>query len=186
MKPITSKIKLQHKKCTQCGVLLPVGNFHRDTYKKTGLQSSCIECNKRQRPFYTQDPHNKQHILLVAKNYRETHKDDKGYISSRLCGAARKRAKKKGLPFNITKDDIMQVFYDYCPALGIKLRMGDQKVHDCSPTLDRLIPELGYIKGNIAVISSLANRIKSTADAELIQKVADWIKTFKNDKKERP
>ena len=33
-----------------------------------------------------------------------------------------------------------------------------------SPTLDRLIPELGYVPGNIAVISMKANRIKSDTD----------------------
>jgi hypothetical protein len=47
---------------------------------------------------------------------------------------------------------------------------------DASPALDKIIPSKGYIPGNIAVISTLANRIKNNAtDPEILRKVADWM-----------
>jgi uncharacterized protein YejL (UPF0352 family) len=47
--------------------------------------------------------------------------------------------------------------------------------HDGSPQLDRLVPELGYVVGNVAVISRLANTIKSNATPQQIRAVADWF-----------
>lgn len=87
---------------------------------------------------------------------------------------AKIRAKEKNMPFNITiKDLIIPV---YCPVLGIKIEHGIGKPHDGSPSLDRLIPELGYVKGNIVVISHKANMIKSIGTAEEHLKVAEYIK----------
>jgi hypothetical protein len=44
-----------------------------------------------------------------------------------------------------------------------------------SPTLDKIIPELGYVRGNIAVISHRANRIKSDATLAEVLKLAAWL-----------
>jgi hypothetical protein len=44
-----------------------------------------------------------------------------------------------------------------------------------SPSLDRLIPEFGYIPGNVAWICMRCNTIKSDASALEIRRVADWI-----------
>jgi hypothetical protein len=60
--------------------------------------------------------------------------------------------------------------------LGIPLVMGDKYAHDNSPSLDRIIPELGYVKGNIMVISHKANTIKSNANIEELEKVFCFIR----------
>ncbi len=60
----------------------------------------------------------------------------------------------------------------FCPALGIPLyrAAGSAAQGPNSPTLDRIVPELGYVRGNVRVISSRANQIKSDATpAELLQ-----------------
>ncbi len=77
-----------------------------------------------------------------------------------------------GIPFNLSIEDI--VIPDRCPALGIPLRPGSGVSHDGSPQLDRLVPDLGYVKGNVVVISRLANTIKQRATANQIRAVADW------------
>jgi hypothetical protein len=86
---------------------------------------------------------------------------------------AKCRAKKKGVPFTITEDDI--TVPEFCPILGIKLRKGTRKVHHDSPSLDRLIPELGYVPGNVFVISNRANAIKNTGTVEEHRRIADWM-----------
>lgn len=85
-------------------------------------------------------------------------------------GWAKQRAKKKRLPFNLTLDDV--IIPTHCPALGIKLIPGSSGSQ--SPTLDRIIPSLGYTKGNVVVISALANAIKSTGTPSEILKVAKF------------
>jgi hypothetical protein len=88
---------------------------------------------------------------------------------------AKKRAASAGVPITISLSDI--VVPDVCPVLGIPLMRAAGSVcgTDNSPSLDRIVPELGYVPGNIAVISSRANMIKSTGTAEEHRKVADWI-----------
>ena len=91
-----------------------------------------------------------------------------------MLSAAKKRAKAKGFLFDLDIVDI--VIPDICPALGIALIKGDGVSTDSSPALDRIIPSKGYVKGNVAVISTRANRIKSNATYSEIQMVADWVK----------
>lgn len=51
------------------------------------------------------------------------------------------------------------------------------KYRDNSPSLDKLIPDLGYVKGNVAVISWRANRFKSDGTLEEIRMIADWMES---------
>lgn len=64
---------------------------------------------------------------------------------------------------------------DTCPILGISLKAG-VRVTDASPSLDRVINELGYVRGNVRVISHKANRIKSNASLHDVLAVADYIR----------
>lgn len=71
---------------------------------------------------------------------------------------ARGRAEQQDVPFNLTVDDI--AIPEFCPVLGIPLYCGDGSSCDNSPTLDKIVPEVGYVPGNILVVSNRANRIK--------------------------
>jgi hypothetical protein len=91
-----------------------------------------------------------------------------------LLNAARRRATKSCIPFTITLADV--VIPKYCPVLGIELKRSKGTVGDASPTLDRFVPALGYVPGNVAVISMLANRIKTNATSEQIELVLKWLR----------
>lgn len=111
------------------------------------------------------------------------------YESRRQCRpevglyyAARHRAKQHCLPFSISKEDIAGVWPKdgLCPVTRLPLRQNwDKAVGGASPdspTLDRIVPEMGYVPGNIAVISMRANRIKNgETDPKIIRMVADWL-----------
>lgn len=83
---------------------------------------------------------------------------------------------------------------DNCPILGCKLQYGivppnmvDGKKHFYKggmkgkkrpanlATLDRLIPEKGYVPGNVFVISDRANRLKNNATLDEILAIAKYI-----------
>ena len=99
----------------------------------------------------------------------------------RLINAARSRAKRKGLPFNLEMGDV--IIPPLCPILGIPLAFAEGQADNNSPALDKLVPELGYIKGNVAVISYLANRVKSDGTAEEHLKIADWMDSMVQSRK---
>lgn len=89
-----------------------------------------------------------------------------------MLSRARQRAKKKGIPFDLDIDDIF--IPENCPILGIPLRLnkgGRSGYFDDSPSLDRINPTYGYTKGNVRVISSRANRLKSDATIAEIEAV---------------
>jgi len=99
--------------------------------------------------------------------------------------SARNRCKKSKVPFLISVEDVKKVWPegDICPVLKIPLQIntgpsGRRGPSDNSPTLDRKKPELGYVVGNIAVISHKANRIKNNeTDPVVLRKIADWLET---------
>lgn len=42
---------------------------------------------------------------------------------------------------------------------------------DHTPTLDRIIPKLGYVPGNVIIVSARANRIRNDATVDELYKV---------------
>lgn len=91
-----------------------------------------------------------------------------------LHRVAKYRASKRGLDFDITPEDI--IIPDYCPILGMKLEVGEGAGgKSTSPSLDRIDNTKGYVKGNVQVISNLANSMKSTATPEQLRKFAEWV-----------
>ena len=83
-----------------------------------------------------------------------------------MLARIKSRAKKLGIPFNITEEDIN--IPEVCPVLGVRLerQKGNGKHCNYTPSLDRIVPALGYIKGNVRVISNRANLLKSNATLE--------------------
>ena len=94
----------------------------------------------------------------------------------RLLRNARNRAKKKDMPFDLQLDDI--VVPQFCPLTDIQLVShegtgGHRGPRWNSPTLDRVDPSRGYVRGNIRVISSLANSLMgSQTDPDLLAEAA--------------
>lgn len=93
----------------------------------------------------------------------------------RMWRRAKRRAKERGLPFEIERSDI--VIPVACPILGYTLVVKSGKSGGTynSPSLDKIKPELGYIKGNIQVISQRANAMKADASLEELRMFATWI-----------
>lgn len=87
-----------------------------------------------------------------------------------LWMSAKKRSKDKSLPFTIALCDV--VIPKKCPVLGIELKAhhtGNPGVYDDSPSLDRIVPSLGYTKNNTWVISGRVNRAKSNLSLQELE-----------------
>lgn len=91
-----------------------------------------------------------------------------------LWDVARKRSKARGIPFSITTQDI--VIPTHCPVFGIPLTRCGSSLYPDTMTLDRVIPQLGYIPGNVEVISFRANRLKSNATWRELQLLSDYMR----------
>lgn len=138
--------------CRCCKISKPLSDFTTNKYSKHGFDYECKECKNS-----------------LAKTIRQSSEGRKRELVNR-CKATSKR---KNLPFDLTVDDIILV--DICPILGIRIDYKLDKKSDHSPSIDRLIPELGYVKENIAIISERANRIKNDATVDEIRKLLDYL-----------
>lgn len=88
---------------------------------------------------------------------------------------ARTRARRDGLPCTITEEDIEMP--SHCPVLGrcLVLYEGRQGGRDDSPSLDKIVPSMGYVPGNILVVSQKANRLKNQLS---IEQLAAFVRLY--------
>ncbi len=63
-------------------------------------------------------------------------------------------------------------------VFGLNKHVGEGKLYDDSPSLDKIIPKLGYVKGNVWVVSNKANRIKSNATIEELELLVKNLKSY--------
>lgn len=94
----------------------------------------------------------------------------------RMLLSAKQRAKRDGIPFDLTEDDLD--IPDVCPVLGIPF--GTNQWYD-SPSLDKTIPELGYVKGNVAVISARANILKRDGTLKEFEALVSYLREQTNE-----
>jgi len=144
----------------------------------TGLQRRCLECDRqrKKREYKTDGGARKDR----CRSYRETNRKkviERAAERRRrlpeffMLKSAGRRARKGGYVCTITVHDI--VIPKFCPLLGIKLERGNGKLNPASPSLDKIIPDLGYVPGNVWVVSHRANSIKQNATPKELQTLVD-------------
>jgi hypothetical protein len=109
--------------------------------------------------------------------YDQRRRDDPEIWARHMVCSLRGRCKRKGLPFDLTAPDLAQLIPAdrICPAIGIPIIFGG-KLSRNSPSIDRLTPSLGYVRGNIAIISHKANSMKQDCvDPAEVRRLADWM-----------
>jgi predicted nucleic acid-binding Zn ribbon protein len=123
-------------------------NCGKDT---TGLRSDAKYCSNKCRNFSN---HQTNYLVNLYK-------------------VTRARAIKRNIPFDIEIEDI--IIPDICPVFNIPIKRGIGSMSNNSPSIDKIIPELGYVKGNVWVISMKANRVKSDLSKEELKLFAKTI-----------
>lgn len=141
----------------------------------------CIECARVKKldwAFNNQEKVNEKSRLRRMNNPEASkiydysrYRDDPSF---KMLTAAKQRAKAKNLEFNIDIGDI--IIPKFCPLLNIPIFVTDNKVGANSPTIDRIKNELGYVKGNVIVISHIANRCKQNLNSTELFKLAENLK----------
>ena len=111
---------------------------------------------------------NKEKYLEIRRNSRENNP------ALRLINSTKKTAKVKGIEHNLLPEDL--ILPEYCPLLEIKIdySAGNGK-NMYNPSVDRIDSSKGYVKGNVEVMSSLANIMKNKATIEQLKTFAKNI-----------
>lgn len=143
------------KKCNVCGKIKPFDELCRDSSRSDGVKPLCKECKhkkdadywkdnawrltKRNKGYKHRSPERYQDVLKQQREYKAKNRERSLYLQ------ARKRSEKFSLPFSIAMEDIE--IPDVCPLLGIPINKKPSKLNnrDNSPSLDRIIPSMGYV-----------------------------------------
>jgi len=94
------------------------------------------------------------------------------------CSKLKAKARDNNIEFNLDSKYLQDIFPkdNRCPALEFTFKRGDGKRIDESPTLDRIVPNKGYVKGNVQWVSGLANQIMSSATPDQVVQVGEYFK----------
>lgn len=145
-----------HKRCSICKAIKPVAGFSAGNPR-------CRQCNG----IYMQNYRQRPGVIAEARTLTAKRR--------RILNALRSRCTRDKVPFNLTIDDIQ--IPEFCPVLGVRLVLDAHTLSTCSPSLDRLIGSLGYVKGNVRVMSHRANTLISNGTLEEHEKVVAFLRT---------
>lgn len=147
--------------CRKCRNPKPLIEFQygRKGQKYEYRFSYCNECRKKQ-------------------NYLSLNSDVNRFLSDRF-NRMRLRAKKKNIPCNITKEEFFNQYHKQnglCFYTDVKLicEVGSE-LHRDSLSIDKVIPEKGYVVNNVVFTTQRINGCKSDLSLQEIQK---WMPTF--------
>lgn len=149
--------------CPVCDSDLPYYKFRISKKSHTGRVWCCAECEDKRNvsPNNFRKEYDKEFKDRIYKQKRDSR--IRNFIHA-MWKAAKSRAEHRGIEFNIEESDI--TIPERCPLLGIPLICGTKEDYNNSPSLDRIDNTMGYVKGNIWVISKKANTMKSSATLE--------------------
>ena len=147
-------------------------------HKARGL---CLQCYGAS--YYVD---NAERIRVRTSEYRQTRLDEARAVNRAryynpvdfrkiMLARAKERAKSGGIVFDLAFDDFE--IPEVCPVLGLPLARNTSGTGPApnSPSLDRIDPSQGYVRGNVQVISKLANSMKQNASVEELRSFAHWV-----------
>lgn len=166
---MTKAIRRAREEAAEAGLETYVG---RDCHRNHGGEryvekhgGSCVSCY---------DEHKK---AMKARHHRTYMDRSKKNRELWMWRRARARASARGIPFSISVEDIK--IPTRCPVLGFPLqttKVGKKGSYRARPTLDRRINELGYVPGNVFVISHKANTLKSDATEQELEAILRYVR----------
>jgi hypothetical protein len=172
------------KFCHSCSTEKSVEQFTRSSSTRDGL---CVECRDCSRSRSSRNYHAKAEERRASRRvYYATHREDcisywgrrrtrdpVGCTARQMVNSIQTRTRRRGTGYDesfVTIPRIEKLLRDSpaCSMCGVVLNFGSKgrgaaarRSHDNSPSLDRFIPELGYVEGNIGVLCHKCNTRKN-------------------------
>ena len=153
--------------------------YHKSSARRDGHNNECKACIHAR---YKEDPQG------IEKRKKHTDKwkqaNPKSLWVHWAVHRAKRRAKEKAVPFNLTSKDLIPLVPDACPVFGTPFIFTGNASGgiDTSPSIDRIDPKKGYVLENVAIISVKANALKNAYTAGELMQVALWLNEIEHDK----
>lgn len=168
--------------CTLCLDFLTPQSFIKRSPPHKSFTRNCRECLKTRREELKEGKRITSSRLYSEKRKEilfQKHKWNREHPRELMLISTQARSRRFNIPCTITLKDI--VIPERCPVFGFPLVSRDmvsikrKSGAPNSPSIDRIIPALGYIPGNVQVISLKANMMKSSRSPKEWEQFARWI-----------
>ena len=94
---------------------------------------------------------------------------------------ARSRSQFLRVPFDLTPEYLESIWTGVCPVLGIPISITEKDRSDeFAAELDRFVPALGYVQGNVTFLSRRANRLKNNVTTKELKQLIEWMEKYEN------
>lgn len=152
---------------------------HERTPDNVGANRYCITCERARE--VTRSKKRQENPEALREYNEKKYAYNKRRPKHIMVESAKSRAKKRNLPCTITVDDFE--IPEFCPVLGVPLWTSATKSESShagpnSPSLDRFHPALGYVPGNVVVISQRANLLKGDGTLEEHKRLVAWMESW--------
>jgi hypothetical protein len=179
------------KLCNKCKELKSTSEFYRNRTRPDGFGSQCKQCVKdhmitvtEKKQLYRKKYYQRPEVKERGKQkiIKRKLEDPRLYKIQRLLYNAKYRARDKNMKFSVTASDLGDWrSMIHCPILPwIVLNWESNNCSDNCPTIDRQDNTLGYVPGNVHIVSWRANSIKSNATDKEIIALAKYLTEPKN------
>jgi hypothetical protein len=156
------------KQCNTCGVKKSLSEFYQRAEDDNKHMALCKPCaNARTR-----------------KNYRTTKATKQGH-ALQIFNKRKNAARREGILFDIDFEYMFSLPSENCAILNMPLSWCElsDKPRDNTPSIDKIIPEKGYVKGNVAWVSYRANSLKGNGTLDEHAAIVEYIKFALNKNK---
>lgn len=170
---VPGEYRPRRKQCRACGNRQWRESYERNKGKWASKSKERINAYHRKR---RADPETNKKILLDVAKYRERHK------IKCLARAAKARARKGGIDCDaVFLDELGKGRPENCECCG---RTFDYKAPPIRPgrpgrsmpSLDRIDPTKGYVRGNVGIICWRCNAIKRDGTLEELEAIVRYMK----------
>ena len=143
--------------CQACGQTKPVEQFPVRNDRSGRYRPYCAGCARdAQRARYAAHKKQQPFKLKVTR--------------------ARSRAQHLRVPFDLTAVYLESLWTGTCPVIGQSIHLAEvDRSDEFAAELDRFIPALGYVKGNVAFLSRRANRLKNNTTTTELKQLLNWM-----------
>ena len=147
------EVDLDKKVCSVCKKEQDVEEFHKNKAQPSGRMHICRTCR-------------------IA------------YETSNWAGRLYRSAKNRKVDCDISKEYILELFKQqkgYCYWYNVKMIPSERSKDPQQPSLDRLDPEKGYVKGNVVLTCLAANLGRNRTNIERFKDFVDELRKNYND-----
>lgn len=126
---------------------------------KAGVSQEQIKCNQQ---IANKEKRNTLNTVRCDKGIFRKHTALSKHIYDMLCSAAT-RARKQNVPFDLTLDYLLELHemqHGVCAVTGLLMNVASEKIgrsRPFAPSLDRIEPRQGYMKGNVRFVCWAVN-----------------------------